>query len=361
MNARITLVGMNNEVKAVTGHEINSTWGVSSESYDNDVMLETIIRKGGRFEPLYTDPIYFDAQCAIFWRKWYRTFDKWFTVFDKEYEPLWDRNGYEEIHEDTFDKGTNDTITKNKEVIDDDTTANSTEVMDDDTTANSKEVMDDDTTENSSEVMADETTANSKEVIDDDTTENSTEVMADETTFGSTEVMDDDTTGHTENKVSAFDSSEYSPHDESDTRGTDDRTTTTNSNGTDDRTTNKNSTGTDDRTTTTTSTGTDDRNTTKNSTGTDDRTTTTTSTGTDDRTTTTNSTGTDDRTTNFDGNIDNDTTNDRDFDHTLHSWGNWGISQTSQKLLEQELKVQAWNIYDHIADIFCKELLITVF
>ena len=313
MNARVTLVGMNNEVKAVTGHEINSTWGVTSESYDNDVMLETIIRKGGRFEPLYTDPIYFDAQCAIFWRKWYRTFDKWFTVFDQEYNPLWDRNGFEEIHEDTFDKGTNDTITKNKEVIDDDTTSNSKEILDDDTTSNSKEIM------------------------DDDTTSNSTEVMADETTFSSTEVMDDDTTGHTENKVSAFDSSTYSPHDESSTQGTDDRTTTTNSNGTDDRTT--------------TTTGT----------GTDDRTTTTTSTGTDDRTTTTTSSGTDDRTTNFDGNIDNDTTNDRDFDRTYHSWGNWGISMTSQKLLEQELKVQAWNIYDHIADIFCKELLITVF
>lgn len=313
MNARITLVGMINEVKAVTGHEINDTWGVTSDSYDNDVMLDTIIRKGGRFEPLYTDPIYFDTQCAMFWRKWYRTFDKWFTVFDKEYEPLWDRNGFEEVHEDTFDKGTNDT------------TSNSTQVMDDDTTFNSTEVIDDDTT------------AHSTEVMDADTTANSTEVMDDDTTFSSTEVMDDDTTGHTENKVSAFDSSTYSPHDESITNGTDDRTTTTNSRGTDDRTTTTNSTGTDDRTTTT------------NSTGTDDRTTTTTSTGTDDRTTTTN------------GNIDNDTTNDRDFDRTYHSWGNWGISQTSQKLLEQELKIQAWNIYDHIADIFCKELLITVF
>lgn len=313
MNARLTLVGMNNEVKAVTGHEINSTWGVTSDSYDNDVMLETLIRKGGRFEPLYTDPIYFDAQCAIFWRKWYRTFDKWFTVFDKEYEPLWDRNGYEEVHEDTTDTGTNDTTSNSTQVIDDDTTFNSTEVMDDDTTANSTEVMDDDTT------------TSNREVMDDDTT------------FSSTEVMDDDTTGHTENKVSAFDSSTYSPHDESTTQGTDDRTTTTNSSGTDDRTT--------------TTTGS----------GTDDRTTTTTSTGTDDRTTTTTSTGTDDRTTTINGSVDNDTTNDRDFDRTYHSWGNWGISQTSQKLLEQELKIQAWNIYDHIADIFCKELLITVF
>ena len=313
MNARITLVGMNNEVKAVTGHEINHTWAVTSDSYDNEVMLDTIIRKGGRFEPLYTDPIYFDTQCALFWRKWYRTFDKWFTVFDKEYEPLWDRNGYEEVHEDTFDQGTNDT------------TSNSTEVMDDDTTGRRIEVIDDDTTANSTEVMDDDTTSNSREVMDADTT------------FSSTEVMDDDTTGYTENKVSAFDSSTYSPHDESTTRGTDDRTTTTNSSGTDDRTT--------------TTTGS----------GTDDRTTTTTSTGTDDRTTTTTTTGTDDRTTTINGNIDNDTTNDRDFDRTLHSWGNWGISQTSQKLLEQELKVQAWNIYDHIADIFCKELLITVF
>ena len=313
MNARLTLVGMNNEVKAVTGHEINSTWGVTSDSYDNDVMLETLIRKGGRFEPLYTDPIYFDAQCAMFWRKWYRTFDKWFTVFDKEYEPLWDRNGYEEVHEDTTDTGTNDTTSNSTQVIDDDTTFNSTEVIDDDTTSNSTEVMDDDTT------------TSNREVMDDDTT------------FSSTEVMDDDTTGHTENKVSAFDSSTYSPHDESNTQGTDDRTTTTNSSGTDDRTT--------------TTTGS----------GTDDRTTTTTSTGTDDRTTTTTSTGTDDRTTTINGSVDNDTTNDRDFDRTYHSWGNWGISQTSQKLLEQELKIQAWNIYDHIADIFCKELLITVF
>ena len=241
MNARITLIGMNNEINAITGHDINNTWTLNSTSYDKDIMLDTIIRKGGRFEPLYTDPYYFDAQCSRFWSKWNRTFNKWFDVFDKEYEPLWDRNGYEEIHEDTTDVGTNDTITKNKEVMDDDTT------------------------------------------------------------FSSTEVMDDDTTGHEENKVSAYDSNSYSPHDESITSGTDDRTTTT------------------------------------------------------------NSSGTDDRNTTFDGNIDNDTTNDRDFDRTYHSWGNWGISQTSQKLLRQELDIQAFNIYDHIADIFCNELLVRVY
>lgn len=241
MNARITLVGINNEINAITGHDINSTWSLNSTSYDKDVMLDTIIRKGGRFEPLYTDPYYFDAQCGLFWRKWNRTFNKWFGVFDKEYEPLWDRNGYETVHEDTFDKGTNDTVTKNKEVVDDDTT------------------------------------------------------------FDSTENMSDTAHTYTENKVSAFDNTAYSPHDDSTVDATDNRTTTT------------------------------------------------------------DSSGTDDRTTNFDGNIDNDTTNDRDFDREYHSWGNWGISQTSQKLLKQELDIQAFNIYDHIADIFCNELLVRVY
>lgn len=241
MNARITLIGINNEISAITGHDINNSWSLTSTSYDKDIMLDTIIRKGGRFEPLYTDPYYFDAQCTLFWRKWSRTFNKWFDVFDKEYEPLWDRNGYEEVHEDTTDVGTNDTITSNTEVVDDDTT------------------------------------------------------------FSSTENVNTSTNSHTENKVSAFDSTSYSPHDES------------------------------------------------------------IGTVTEAQTTTTNSSGTDDRTTNFDGNIDNDTTNDRDFDRTYHSWGNWGISQTSQKLLEQELKVQAFNIYDHIADIFCNELLVRVY
>lgn len=241
MNARITLIGMNNEISAVLNHDINHTWDLTSTSYDKEVLLAAIIRKGGRFEPLYTDPYFFDAQCDLFWRKWQRTFNKWFDVFDKEYEPLWDRNGFEEVHEDTFDKGTNDTITKNKEVVDDDTTLNSSETM------------------------------------------------------------DDAAHTHTENKVSAYDNDNYSPHDESVVDATDHRTTV-------------------------------------NST-----------------------TGTEDRTTDFDSNVDNDTTNDKDFDRTFHSWGNWGISQTSQKLLEQELKIQAWNIYEHIADIFCNEMLIRVY
>lgn len=240
MNARITLIGIENELNALN-KSITDTWVCEYGDFDKDVLLSSIITTGATFEPIYTDPIYFYDMCGYWWKKWKSTINKWFDAFSKEYEPLWDRNGYEEVHEDTTDVGTNDTDTVSKEIMDDDTTIHTVEVMDDDTSA------------------------------------------------------------HTENKVSAYNQSTYQPHDES------------------------------------------------------------TSQGTDDRTTTTDSAGTDDKTTDFTSTIDNDSTNDRDFDRTYHSWGNWGISQTSQKLLEQEFNIRKINLYNKVADLFCSEMLVRVY
>lgn len=234
MNARMTLIGIQ-KMLSIDDKSISDTWDLpesvelENTTYDSQVLLATIVMKGGRFEPLYTNPDYFYMMCGMWWQKWLRTFSKWFVAFDKEYEPLWDRDGHETVHEDTH------------------------EVLDNDTTYESKRTI--------------------KEVMDDDTTSNTT----------------------TENTVSAYDSSTYQPHDK----------TTINSSGTDDRTTDT----------------TDDAN----------------------------------------GSGTSDSDNDKDFDREYHSWGNWGISMTAQKLLESELKVQGWNIYEHIADIFCNEMLVRVY
>lgn len=229
--ARITLIGtekyLNHNDKSITDKWLLPE--IETGSYDKNVLLSAVITKGGQFEPLFSDPDYFYDMCEYWWEKWHRTFFKWFDVFDKDYEPLWDRNGYEEIHDDTY------------------------------------EVLDNDTSYESSR--------ETREDLDDDTTSNST----------------------TENQVSAYDSSTYQPKEK----------------------TTINSTGTDDRLTVTT----DDAH----------------------------------------GSGTNDSVNDRDYDRSYHSWGNWGISQTSQKLLKSELDIQAWNIYNHIADIFCKEMLIRVY
>ena len=109
MNARITLIGIERILNDLYEESITDSWELENNTFDKDVLLSTIITKGGRFEPLYTDPTYYYSMTKLWWKKWTRTFTKWFDVFDKEYEPLWDRNGYEEVHEDTTDVLDNDT------------------------------------------------------------------------------------------------------------------------------------------------------------------------------------------------------------------------------------------------------------
>jgi hypothetical protein len=229
-------------------------WSLTDvQTFDPEVLLNAIMLKGGELGPIFNNIATYYKMNMYWWKKWEPTFQKWWVALEKEYEPLWDRNGWEDVHEDTVDVGTNDT------------TEGSTEVMDDDTTYSK--------------------------------------------TGSSTEVMDDDTTGSksgtTENQVSAYDSNTYQPHDKSITSESE--------------------------------------------------------SGTDDRTTTTNysesGSGTDDRTTTFNKTIDNDTTGDRDFDRAVHSWGNWGISQTSQKLLYSEFEVRfKLNPYELMSDIYLKEM-----
>ena len=46
--------------------------------------------------------------------------------------------------------------------------------------------------------------------------------------------------------------------------------------------------------------------------------------------------------------------------HKGHLYGNIGVT-TSQQMLESELDIATWNIYEHIADIFLKEFCIMVY
>lgn len=69
---------------------------------------------------------------------------------------------------------------------------------------------------------------------------------------------------------------------------------------------------------------------------------------------------TDDLNSSFSGTDDSDTSNDRDFDRTAHIHGNIG-TVTAQDMLTQEVKIQAFSIYQHMADLFCKDLLITCY
>lgn len=308
--------------------------------FDPQVLLDTIMMKGGTLAPLYANAATFYRMNNAWWNRHKLTFQKWWEVIDDEYTPLWDRDGFEETIDKTTDDGSTTGNTTSTEVMDDDTSKKST----------TKEVMDEDTTlsETGKETVnsTDKRTISNTEVIDDSSTSN--------TTTSSTADTATSNNSTTNNFVSAFDSGYdakgnpiYQPHDCSKTveSGSSETTSSVNSN----------TTATDDRTTTTN--GTDNlktdskKDTTKNTTGTDDRTTDTTY----------NETGTDDRTTTFNENTAGTSENTRDYTHQHHSWGNWGITTTAQKLLEQELRIRAFDIYDHMADFFLDELCVRVY
>lgn len=108
MNARITLIGTQTDLMS-RNKSIAETWTLANEHFDKDVLLSTIVEKGGRFEVLYTDPDYFNSMCEYWWLKWKRTFEKWFDIWDVKYTPLENYDRHESTHEDTHDVIDNDT------------------------------------------------------------------------------------------------------------------------------------------------------------------------------------------------------------------------------------------------------------
>ena len=251
--------------------------------------------KGGQMEPLFTDPRFFYQMNLMWWKKWVPTFQYWWTALEKDYEPLWDRNGYEEVEDHTDETGTLDTATSGKEVMDDDTTGSKS----------------------------------STEIIDDDTTYSRSGTSTEQLSGKDKTTHDSDRDISVENKVSAYDASTYQPESQSHTDDTLNSDNTEITYGKKTETTySENGSGTDDKTTTYTE----------------------------------NTTGTDDRTTTTSGTVDTDTTGSKDFAHSMHSWGNWGISQTSQKLLDSEFDVRfRLNPYELMSDIFLNEMAVRVF
>ena len=176
--------------------------------------------------------------------------------------------------------------------------------------------------------LTDEQTPDLTDELTHDTESKRTADLNEKTTNNTTDTNAQMFNGKDETSVSAYDSSTYSPkekveHDmgtvELQKTGTVDLDTT----GTDTYTV----TGTD----TTTHTGTD----------------TTTHSGTDKR--------------NVKGTLsDSLGTENGSIGHESHIHGNIGVT-TSQQMLQAELDVQRWNIYEHIADIFVDEFCIMIY
>lgn len=284
-SARLTVKAME-KILNEDSKSIIDTWNLTTPSslYDKNIVLYTIIKRGGSLEVLEYDPDYFYTDCEFWFAKWQRTIEKWIAALQLQYNPL---ENYDRMEDSTDLENANGGKTSTRSV---------TETIEGDT-SNTR-------------------TLNTSTDTDGTVTDRKTGT---ETVSGSS-TTDIDSTTTTEN--SAYNSSNYEPSQEV----TVDSTTGVTSNNT--TTFNTTNTNTTDITVADTGTITD--------------------VGTDDKTITTSET------------LSDEDNGSKTNTHTARLHGNIGVT-TSQQMLDAELKLQYWNLYDHIADLFIGEMTSRVY
>lgn len=368
--AKMTLIGLTNwsYTEAPYGPN-NDLWDLLNlpEGIDKETVINNILMRGGEFEVLYADYNFMRSFIGVWSNKHYRTFQKWIEVLSIEYNPLENYNRTEVI----TDIGTNGSTrngSRSNSISGSDSIRNTGTVTNqtayNSTNTEGKSGTDTTTrTDNLSEGFTETTTDNKMQT----STTNGTVTQSVDTKNNQTQTVTNTDLGSDKvHSVSAFNSNNVVINDVDATSGAttnvtaysgnaDNETTTTSVNyrtGTEGDTVSN--TGTVGVSSSKTNTGTER---TENSyasqianahTGTD--TDTRTDNLTETRTNTVTDTGTDSDT--ISGNTRNE--------HRGHLYGNIGVT-TSQQMLEAELKVAAWNIYEKITDLFLDEFCIKVY
>lgn len=298
------------------------------DGIDKDLFINSLLLKGGEFEVLYPEPDFMRFSIGVWGRKWYRTFAEWLKGTRAEWNPIYNYDRYEESADSnskTFGNKTTADYSDNRTA---DLTDKRTADLTDKRTADLTDKRTADLTDKRTADLKDERTAN----------------LTDEQTLDNSDTTTQTESAKTEHEVSAYDSSSYVPSSRDTVNN---GTTQTTHNGT----ITGNHTGTD----TTAYTGTD----TNTQTGTD----TTAHTGTDTTahtgTDTTAHTGTDNirHTGTLSDTAGNESGN---ANHNAHIYGNIGVTQSSD-MLKSFYDIAEWSLYDHMSDVFVRELLIPVY
>ena len=91
--AKMTLIGMENYLKP--DHSVFEQMQLP-EGLDTDTLIGTILMRCQEFELLYSNPDFMISAVKIWSMKNYWTFDKWIKLLEKEYDPLYNKDYYEE-------------------------------------------------------------------------------------------------------------------------------------------------------------------------------------------------------------------------------------------------------------------------
>lgn len=372
--AKMTLIGLLNyfNTQGVEGDLFD--YLNLPEGIDKNTVINNIIMKGGEFETLYPNADYLRAYIGVWSNKWYRTFDKWITALNIEYNPLDNFDRHEEYtnigSNDITRSGTRNNTTSGTNTITN--TGNQTNT----TTYNSSNIETKsgrDTTTRTDDLEEVLSIDHDNSIIRNSEKENITNGIVSQsknTTNNQTRTETNiNNSSKNTHEVSAFNSS-TPVFDNSDTQTGGNTNSISYSGQPDNETTNTSvsyPTGIGDKENINSSE-------TTNELGTDTKTNTGTSTNevlynssiTNSKSGTDSDRRVDDLTETHTNSItesgtDSDITSGSNrLTHTGHLYGNIGVT-TSQQMLQSELDIAKWNLYDNIADIFINEFCIQVY
>ena len=95
-HSKVTLIGLENYLNPDHSVFENATF---PEGIEKEVLMGAIFLRCQEFELLYSDPDFMIAAVNIWARKHYWTFDKWVKLLNKEYDPLYNKDYYEDIRD----------------------------------------------------------------------------------------------------------------------------------------------------------------------------------------------------------------------------------------------------------------------
>lgn len=263
---------------------------------DKDLAVCQILNRSGEFEVLYPNPDFFKQMITFWGKKHYRTFDKWIYALGIDFEPLYNYDRFEEFVDEklgtsatsndrTSNTARNESIDRAREL---EHSRNAAQSMGNSSSATTG-------------------TTGDRQSVNGETITNS---------------------GETENKVSAFDASTYSPKDFQET------SSGQNTNGMQQENSRTDSTTSGESTTNTVESSAEGE---RESSG--DQIASVEGSSISDR-------GGESRT--------------EQTKHKAHLYGNIGVT-TSAQMLQEFLDVERFNIYEQIADLFVDEFCIMVY
>ena len=90
MQAKITLIGMYNYLydEDTNTDVLFQNFFVPANTFDKDLLINTILFRSGEFEVMYPNPDFMIPQIGKWCAKWQNTMQRWWDAFDQTYSPI---------------------------------------------------------------------------------------------------------------------------------------------------------------------------------------------------------------------------------------------------------------------------------